>query len=203
MGNIGMSFYIINKITEDNSLVFESNFEANEILLEPEVITEITVDIKGMVNAPGVYVMNSSAIINDLINIAGGLKKDGTTSNINLSKKLTDEMVVIISSTKDLKTKNIVSSIECPDYYINGCGKENDLVGVVENSPSQTKSGKVSINTGNKEELMTLSGIGESKAMAIINYRTENGPFKELEDLMNISGIGVATFANIKENITL
>ena len=64
-------------------------------------------------------------------------------------------------------------------------------------------NGKVSINTATLEELMTLDGIGQSKAEAIIKYREENGGFKSLEEIMNISGIGEKVYTKIKDNITL
>ena len=60
----------------------------------------------------------------------------------------------------------------------------------------------ISINTANQEELMTLPGIGEAKAISIIRYREENGAYQKIEDIMNVSGIGESLFAKIKENIT-
>ena len=68
---------------------------------------------------------------------------------------------------------------------------------------SNTKENKISINTASIEELMTISGIGESKAKAIISYREENGPFNSIEDIKNVPGIGDNLFAQIKEDITL
>ena len=71
------------------------------------------------------------------------------------------------------------------------------------NSNSANIKKYVSINNATKEELMTLSGIGEAKALAIISYREENGPFSRIEDLMNITGIGEKMFDKIKDYITL
>jgi competence protein ComEA len=61
----------------------------------------------------------------------------------------------------------------------------------------------ININTADKASLMTLTGIGEVKAQAIIDYRVANGPFAAIEDIMNVSGIGTATFNNIKSSITI
>lgn len=208
IGNISLSVYSITKKSEKKELVHveEIDLEKEKKLEEIIATDEVTVDIKGMVKNPGLYIMDNSANINDLINTAGGLKSGGTTANINLSRKLSDQMVVIISSTKDLKDKEITPIVNCLDYNINNC-KNGEVASVIENNNGSSgaipASNKVSLNYGNKEQLMTLSGIGESKALAIIAYRVENGLFESIEDLMNVSGIGEATFAKIKEDITL
>ena len=68
---------------------------------------------------------------------------------------------------------------------------------------SSGDSSKININTASKEELMTLAGIGESKADNIIKYRQENGSFSSVEDLTNVSGIGESIFNKIKDSITV
>ena len=72
----------------------------------------------------------------------------------------------------------------------------------IETESTQT-TGKININTATTEELQALSGIGETKAQAIVDYRTQNGKFETIEDLKNVSGIGDSTFEKIKENITV
>lgn len=122
----------------------------------------------------------------DVIKMAGGLLEEGDVSNINLSKKVVDEMVIYIPSIND---KNINDkSIS----YIDDNTNKNNL----ENS-------KVSINAGKVEELMTIKGIGETKAKAIIEYRTQNGNFKNIEEVINVKGIGNSTFEKIKDYIKL
>ena len=62
---------------------------------------------------------------------------------------------------------------------------------------------KININTASKEELMTLSGIGEVIAQRIIEYRDEHGKFSSIEGIKNVTGIGEVRFSNIKDQITV
>ena len=181
----------------------------NEEVIETEN-TNIKVDVKGAVVAPGVYEVDSDARINDVIELAGGLKSSASTKYLNLSKKVTDEMVIYVYTTTQVKNMNIVATSQeecnCGTEDISSCAGANVVVSdssVSDSTTSEVSSGKVSINNGSKEELMTLSGIGESKAEAIIEYRTSNGGFTNLEDIMNVSGIGESAYSKIKDYITL
>lgn len=176
---------------------------------------KIIVDIKGYVKKPGVYEMNSQDRVIDVIQKAGGLKEEANTEYINLSKKLTDEMIIIIYSNNEVeKFKEIEKEIIyieyeciCPDNKNEACITEEDIVNTngvkKEHTEEETNNKLVSINKGTLEELMTLSGIGKSKAQAIIDYRKENGEFKKIEDIMNVSGIGESAYSKIKDNIKL
>ena len=173
---------------------------------EKETKTELyKVDIKGEVNKPGIYTLESSSRIIDVIEKASGLTENANTSVINLSKKISDEMVIIIYSNyqvKDFeKTKEIEQQVQEKCIQPNDNSLKNDAC--INSDIKIDNNKKVSINNATVEELMTLSGIGESKAKDIIEYRNTNGPFKKLEDLMEIPGIGESIFAKIKENITL
>ena len=185
-----------------------------EVKEEVKVEEKIKVDIKGFVNEPNVYVMNNGDRVIDVINKAGGLKEEANTEYINLSKKIVDEMIIIIYSNdqvekfKEEETEIIYIEYECvcPDNINDTCITEEDVVntnGVKEESSNNEEETLVSINTGTIEELMTLSGIGESKAKAIIDYREQKGEFKNLEDIMNVSGIGESAYSKIKDNIKL
>lgn len=196
--------------------------EAEEILIEEKneekiKIEKIRVDVKGYVEKEGVYEFDDDSRVIDAINKAGGLKKNANTDYINLSKKLVDEMVIIIYSNDDVskfkeEEKQIIYieyKCECPDNINDSCITESDTVntnGVKDETIESDKNEKedlVSINTGTKEELMSLTGIGESKAESIIKYREENGEFKKLEDIMNVSGIGESAYSKIKDYIKL
>ncbi len=190
---------------------------------ESDVIqSKIHIDIKGAVKKPGVYELDSNLLINDAIISAGGLSKNAYTDNINLSKNLVDNMVIYIytkSEFKKLNNKNDINDVcqtqvtevnECIDQGLsviktNDEQKEN-IVDVTNNNITGEKdevSNLININTASEETLMTLTGIGQSKAKAIITYRTENGPFTTIDDIKNVSGIGESIFEKIKDSITV
>ena len=157
----------------NNDYVIEESIEKEEIMPE-----KIIVDIKGEVNSPGSYEIDQGKRIKDIIEIAGGLKDDASTDNINLSSKLTDEMLIVIPKKEEVKDTNNQS--------------------IVINSQLDNK---ISINTANLNELMSISGIGKTKAQSIIDYRINNGRFNSINDIMNVSGIGKSTFEKIKDYI--
>ena len=192
--------------------------EEKEVKEEKTIEEKIKVDIKGYIANPGVYEMDNDSRVIDVINKAGGLKEEANTEYINLSKKIVDEMIIIIYSNNEVEkykeTEKEIIYIEyecvCPDNKNDACIKEEDIVNTngvktekIEENSSEKKDELVSINTGTLDELMTLSGIGESKAQAIIEYREKNGKFEKLEDIMNVSGIGESAYSKIKDNIKL
>lgn len=184
----------------DNQVVI-NEVEKVEVDLKDDLVY---VDIKGAVKKPGVYEINSDKKIIDVITMAGGLMENANTDNINLSKKVTDEMVIIIYTNEEVKNSNIVDTVikvidkecVCPNIQNDGCinTEINDSITNVNKT--------ININTATLEELMSINGLGEAKAKAIIKYREENGYFKIIDDLLNVSGIGEALFEKIKEYIT-
>lgn len=157
-------------------------------------IKKITVDIKGMVNNPGVYEVDSDSRVNDVIALAGGLKEGADTSNINLAKIVSDEMTIIVYSTEEVleKFKQEVCICNCPYIANDACiGEDSD------------DNNLININTASIEELTTLTGIGDVKAEAIIKYRNEVGKFKTKEEILNVDGIGESLFEKIKDDITV
>ena len=155
-------------------------------------INSFYVDIKGAVKKPGVYIVSEDMIVNDLIKLAGGLNKNAYTKNINLTSKLKEGMVVYVYSKNEMTTTKILNDVK---YEIPTNNESTPTTTIV-------TSGLININTASKEELMTLTGVGESKAIAIIEYRSKN-KFNTIEDIMNVSGIGESAFAKIKEYITV
>lgn len=195
----------------DDSIIVEND---EDVIEENSPLCLASVDIKGLVKNPGLYQLECGKRVKDVIDIAGGLKNNADTSVINLGKKISDEMVIVIYSKDEVnnftetKEKQEIKEEKCinePIIINEACVCKEDLVenSVVLDEPVEVISDKVNINTASKEELMTLNGIGESKAMDIIKYREENGLFKTITDIMNISGIGEKLFDKIKNNITL
>lgn len=162
----------------------------------------LKVDIKGEVKKPGIYSMPSLSRVIDVIEKAGGLTSNADTTVINLSKKINDEMVIIIYSNAQVKdfakTKEQEQKIQQSCIQVEQNALKNDAC-ITDEAESLVK---ISINNAAKELLQTLPGIGESKAKDIIDYREQNGPFASIEELKNVSGIGESLFAKIKDHIT-
>ena len=176
--------------------------EKKQIKEEAKEIKKIKIDIKGEVNVPGVYELTEENNVMDAITKAGGLTNKSDTSNINLSKKLTDEMVIIVYSKQDIIDMREKEKITCPPCN-NACIEEKDETSKINITEETEETGKININTADIEELQKLSGIGEAKAQAIIDYRNKNGNFKDIEEIKNVQGIGEAAFEKIKDKIAI
>ncbi len=196
--------YLLNEKEEPEEPVIEikEENEKEEKLLK--------VDIKGAINKPGLYEVTSESRVMDVINKAGGLTNNADTEIINLSKKVKDEMVILIYTKEEvqkLKEKE-EEPLECPKIN-DACASENVLEPLIEEEKQNKDNNlkepdtKISINTASTEDLQTLTGIGEAKAKAIIDYRDKNGKFASIEDLKNVDGIGEALFEKIKDSITI
>lgn len=233
---IGSGFLICNSSTKGDDLGNVEQVAIDEIKEEEqvkEVIKEpvyVYVDVKGAVKKPGVYKVLENTLISDVIKLAE-LKSNGTTKNINLSKKVVDEMVINVLTVSELKkltevdtNSNVQKEVKneefgecvCKEIDVSSCNDSSVIVtdekvdnSIQEKTDSSKDSTKeitnslVSLNNASKEELMTLSGIGESKALAIIKYREDNNGFKCPEEIMNVSGIGEALYNKIKDHITI
>lgn len=192
-------YYLVNDAPDDTIQMLEEEiFVENEEEIRQQVdsnddkIVEqpiiIKVDLKGAVQKPGVYTAQEGERVIDLINRAGGFLDDADQTKINLSQKVADEMVIYVPKVgEDSNVIEQVASFFQPQQSGNEASSD----------------GKVNINQADSTLLQTLPGIGPSKAEAIIEYRETNGPFKMIEDIMNISGIGEKTFEKLKNSITV
>jgi len=144
-------------------------------------VQEIVVDIEGAVKKPGVYQMTEGARVADVVEKAGGYTAQVDKTKVNLAKKLVDEMLI----------------------YIPKVGEEVTVSSETGATAGDAGSGKININTATEEQLQQISGIGPSKAKAIIEYREKNGLFQRIEDLDKVSGIGEKTIEQMEDQITV
>lgn len=177
---IGGLFYFNQNKTEDYSGVSFSNI-SNETNNKDEKAEKrhdekIFVDVKGAVKNPGVFETTKDKRVKDLIEEAGGLLDDADTSTLNLSQKVKDQMVIYVL-------------------------KHGEKPKQISDSSSSSNTDVININTANKEQLMKISGVGKTKAEAIIAHREKNGDFKKKEDITKVRGIGKSTFEKIKDKI--
>ena len=210
---LGLTFgtYVVNGDSTNNE---DFTFELKEEVYTENIYKEdikndepsfIAVDIKGRIKKPGVYRIDTSLErrISDIITMAGGLLNDADTSVTNLSKKVYDEMVIIIYSKEEVndfikvKEEETIKNDTC-NNQCDSCIENNNQ----NESNDAINNELVNINNASIDKLMTLPGIGESKAIAIVEYR-EKTPFKSIDEIMNVSGIGESVYNKIKDYITI
>ncbi|WP_051652346.1 helix-hairpin-helix domain-containing protein [Clostridium algidicarnis] len=189
---IFMAFFIANKVliqkpkvnNEDIFVSEKEPLEETKIVSNKEKSSgkKITVEIKGEVKKPEVYVMEDYSIVKDVIVEAGGVTEKGDLNSVNQAKKLRDGDCIIIPSIE---------------------GNARPIVGSIPGGTAMTESKDeiININSATKEELMKLPGVGEVTAGKIIDYRESSGGFSSVEDMKNISGIGDKTLAKFKDKI--
>ena len=192
---------------ENSEEEIETNIISNlETTTKVNINNDFYIDIKGAVKKPGVYLVHENDKVIDAINIAGGLSKNAVTSNINLSQKLKSEMVIYIFTKKELEKEEpkiitTTTACKCETIKVDNCIKTTTTS--MPTTSAKIIDTKININTADVTMLTKLSGIGESKAKAIIEYRNANGYFKSIEDIKNVSGLGEALFDKIKNDITV
>lgn len=185
--------YFEKKINNNTNNTLEEKIELSSNI---DNIEYVIVDIKGEVNIPGVYELIKGSRVIDVIMEASGLTENANTRYINLSKILNDGDSIIIYSNKEIEDSKKDKTEECICEEINSACIE-------ENTTNSISNDLININTATKEQLMTLTGIGESKANEIIKYREENGNFKSIDEIINVNGISEKIFEKIKSNITI
>lgn len=190
-------------------LVIQQEKEDKELLIETLSTTEVTVDTKkeqenneskstkiyvdisGAVKQPGVYQLPEGSRLFDLLKQAGGLTEDAAIQTVNQAMIIQDQQKIIIL------TQNQAQSIDTENINNNGHLEEKS------DEKSSKEAGKININQADLTQLQQLSGIGEKKAQAIIDYRNENGSFKTIEDLAKVTGIGEKTVEKLRDSITI
>jgi competence protein ComEA len=147
-----------------------------EASVSPAVV--ILVDVAGWVRRPGVYEFTEGARVIDAIDAAGGARPGALLQSLNLAAPLVDGTQVLVPKE----------------------GQPPPATGTVTGTPA---TGLVNVNTATNAELETLPGIGEVIAQAIVDHRTENGPFTSVEQLLDVAGIGDATLEDIRDLVTV
>ena len=150
---------------------------------EQEPAETVYVYVCGAVNAPGVYELKKDARVFEAITLAGGMTAEAAPEAVSQARTVADGEQIYVPTVREVQMQ--------------GSGVEDIVTG------NADVSGKVNINTAGKDELMTLTGIGEAKAQSILDYREEHGKFGSIEDLMLIEGIKEGVFNKIKEDITI
>lgn len=160
---------------------------------QPDTIPEsnqmdetVIVDVKGQVHTPGVYTLPSGSRVLDAIALAGGLLPDAEEKALNLAARLVDEMVIYVPLIGEAEIPLSIPSSQ------NATSSEN-----------LPNSSIVNINLADETLLMSLPGIGPSKAKAIVDFREDKGPFQSIDDLKEVSGIGDRTFDSLKDFISV
>lgn len=161
----------------------QSSTTYSTVTSSEEMNDEMYVDIKGAVVKPGIYKVNATMRVLTVVEMAGGFLPEADDRQVNLSERVSDQMVI----------------------YIPKEGEELAEVTPSKNASSkdETTNTLVNLNTATIEELKTLNGVGEKKAENILRYREEKGSFKSIEELKEVDGIGEKTFEQLKSSITV
>lgn len=159
--------------------------------LEVEPPPPILVDVKGKVKNPGLYSFQAGMRVADAIRQAGGSLPDADLDQINLAQPLLDGAAIVIPSKSDTESRTGNQSVP------------GQLTPFSSEPAGQGSGGTININTATAAELMSLPGIGEAKAQAILQYRTEKQGFRSPEDIKRISGIGDKLYERLKDRIRI
>ena len=143
----------------------------------------VFVYVCGEVRSPGVYELRADARVFEAISSAGGITEDAAPDAVNQARVIADGEQIYVPTVEEAASQET------------GVGGTTVTKG--------TENIKININTAGKEELMTLTGIGEAKADDILKYREEHGSFGSIEELMQINGIKEGVFNKIKDDITI
>lgn len=155
---------------------------------------DIFVDIKGAVKHPDIYMMKSSDRIKQLLDRAI-VTEDADLSKINLAEKLVDQKLIYIPK----KEETINSNQQINETNTTNKNVSSNSTKVTDNSANQEK---ININTASEPELLTVPGIGPSKAKSILEYREQNGAFESIEQLTEVKGIGAKTLEKLGSYFT-
>lgn len=162
----------------------------------------IYVDVCGAVANPGVFQLAAGSRVFQAIEAAGGYLPEAALTCVNRAGVLTDGQQLYILTQEEMERQGLDSAemAGASDGQMNGSAGTGQNTGM---TAQVQQDNRININTADEAQLTTLTGIGATRAQAIIAYREENGPFVAIEDIMNVQGIKEGTFAKIKDEIVV
>ena len=162
----------------------------------------IYVDVCGAVANPGVFQLVAGSRVFQAIEAAGGYLPEAALTCVNRAGVLTDgqQLYILTQEEMERQGRDPVEMAGASDGQMNGSAGTGQNTGM---TAQVQQDNRININTADEAQLTTLTGIGATRAQAIIAYREENGPFAAIEDIMNVQGIKEGTFAKIKDEIVV
>lgn len=162
----------------------------------------IYVDVCGAVANPGVFQLAAGSRVFQAIEAAGGYLPEAALTCVNRAGVLTDGQQLYILTQEEMERQGLdpAEMAKASDGQMNGSAGTGQNTGM---TAQVQQDNRININTADEAQLTTLTGIGATRAQAIIAYREENGPFDAIEDIMNVQGIKEGTFAKIKDEIVV
>ena len=162
----------------------------------------IYVDVCGAVANPGVFQLAAGSRVFQAIEAAGGYLPEAALTCVNRAGVLTDGQQLYILTQEEMERQGLdpAEMAKASDGQMNGSAGTGQNTGM---TAQVQQDNRININTADEAQLTTLTGIGATRAQAIIAYREENGPFAAIEDIMNVQGIKEGTFAKIKDEIVV
>lgn len=175
--------------------------------IQQPVSRTIYVDVCGAVVNPGVYELSSDSRVFQAIEKAGGYLPGAAASYLNRARSLSDGQQIYVPTQEEVDSQTIPLTQDetAQDGVVQaGTAQTGTAADNTVDGTGTTQAGqRINLNTADVSQLSTLTGVGESKALAIIAYREENGPFTSIEDIMNVPGIKEGTYEKIKDKIAI
>jgi len=167
--------------------------------------SSIVVYVSGAVKAPGVYTLAAGSRVDDAVRAAGGLTERAESAGTNLAAQLSDGEHVHVAATGESAPSGALGPSSGSDAAggKKGAGASGKGAGKKAAAGQKAGAAKVNVNTAGAEELQTLPGVGPATAKAIIAWREENGRFRSVDDLLDVSGIGKATLAKFRDRVSV
>lgn len=153
---------------------------------------KVVVDVKGAVKQPGLYRLAHGARVQEAVTAAGGLRDDADSTQVNLAKQLVDASAIYIPAKGEQVPAGMGTAAST------GSSAQAD-----QGSTTSADHEPINLNSATKEQLTTLTGIGDKKADLILQYRQEHGQFKSVDDLKNINGFGDKTVAKLRDQLAV